>query len=224
VPRFSQRASAHDCGGINLGIILEAVGQENVDRDFNQRGFRQKLLWDLNNAIPYYNVRLDFRNKSHLEYLDGKLAKITYHTHQLTQLLSEDDVLAELQPSVPDLQRSLELLIARAGERRKGVRERIKIASSKWRKTSSRLALGTELVAYLAIVFEENFGSRPGYAHAAKESARVNTCGRFIKAIFMELGLGERSLGTIRNDLIKAAPRIQALRELRTKTRSACQI
>jgi hypothetical protein len=212
------REEGADRGGINLAKILEAVGQENVERDFNQRGFRQRLLWDLHKAIPYYNTRLDFRNKRYLEQLDGKLAKIAYHTHQLTQLLNENVVLAELQPWNPDLQRSLKLLNARAGERRKGVRERIKIASAKWRKTSSRLALSTELVAYLAVVFEENFRTSHGYAHATRESARANRCGRFIKAVFSEFGLGDRGIGTIRNDLIKASSRIQRLRERRTKT------
>lgn len=223
MPKLSQRASAHD-RGIDLGKILEAVGQENVDRDFNQRGFRQKLLCDLGHAESHYDTWLDFKNKSYLERLDGKLAKVADHARQLTQLLSEDDVLAELGPSFTELQRSLEFLSRCAGERRMGVKVRIKIASSKWRKGSSqRLALSTELAAFLAIVFEDNFGSRPGYAHVTKESARANTCGRFIKAAFREFGLGERSLGTIRNDLIKASSRIQEMRERRTKTRSARQ-
>jgi hypothetical protein len=223
VARLSQRAPPNTHEEINLSIVLEAVGQGNVDVDFNRRGFRRNLLRDLAHARSHYNTCLDLRNKRYLERLDEKLAKVVDHCRNLARLLSEKDLLAELHTSATELPCSLDLLAERAGDRRREVNERIKIAASTWRKGPSRLALSTELVAYLALVFEENFGTPHGYAHVTRESARANTCGRFIKAVFSEFGLGNRGIGTIRNDLIKASSRIQRLRDRRTKTRSESQ-
>jgi hypothetical protein len=212
--RLSQRAPTNDNEKTNLDNIdniLKAVGQENVDVDFNRRGFRRNLLRDLARARAYYNTRLDFTNKGYLERLDGKLKEIKNDAQKLARLLSNDDVVAELQLSVTELQCSLELLIARAKERRRGILERHRIAS-KWKSASSELGLNTDLVAKLATIFEENFGLAPGYARMSEENAGANTFIRFIKAVFREFGLKERSLGTIGNDLTRAATRINALK------------
>ena len=101
VARLSQRAPPNEREEINLGIVLEAVGQGNVDVDFNRRGFRQRLLRDLAHARSHYNTCLDFRNKRYLERLDEKLAKVVDHSRNLTRLLGDKDVLAELAARWP---------------------------------------------------------------------------------------------------------------------------
>jgi hypothetical protein len=202
---------------IELEKILTAVGQANVDFDFNQPGFRRKLLKDLARARVYFNNRMDFKNKKYLRDLDDKLADIKNHTFILVQLLKEGDVRAELQP-VAQFRESLELLIELVRKRRNGARQRFRIASATWRNASLRRSLNAELVAKLAVIFETNFRLRPSYAREKDEGAGTNTCPRFINAVFKEFGLPKRRLGTIGNDLTNVAERIKELKMLGTKT------
>jgi hypothetical protein len=171
---------------------------------------RRNLLRDLGRAWAYYNTRLDLsRNKTQVAELCAMLARVEKHASELTVLLDSrkyGDVLHELQMSRATSlrwRRNLRQLAASASKAQPAVRKRSFIIDLKW-------SLNAELVAKLAIIFEENFGKPAGYAREKEMHASANAFIRFVTIVFRQFGLPARSSGSIANDLTKVAARIEA--------------
>jgi hypothetical protein len=196
---------------------------------------RRKLLRDLGRAKAYYNTRLDFdRNKRQLASLTGAIVEIGKCSNRLASLLEEDDVLGtvfelrmsrlngaeakmkfeghEMMP-IASLQYTLKVLAARAVDAQLAINKRSNYLHLRWSHNA-------ELIAKLAVVFEDHFGKPAGYARAQEESAPANTFIRFVNAVFERFELPKRSLGSIANDLTKVAPRISALKAARLGTKN----
>ena len=218
-------------GQIEINSILDEVGRDYIPDKFNGR----ELLRDLDNAKAHFNLRLDFGlNKRQLNDRVLPLSRVEGHARELSKKLrevetarqirigwrtsrkSEDSDDSERLPSFEILRDAVEELAFCARCRRFEIQKFARIAPLKGRSHNR------ELVAYLAVVFEDNFGKQPGYSQEQDESAPINTFARFVLAVSKQFGLPVRSHRSIANDLTKSALRIRALKKAkRSGTKSS---
>jgi hypothetical protein len=217
-------------GKIELAPILAALGEEFLPRKFLVEGLERKralaqLFRGIGNARAHYNTRRDLDlGEGELNSLANSIGRIESHSKQLCKLLQEDDAAFQIRagwphqidsaseaataPSFDDLRRAIGVLADHARDRRVS----IQLTANAAPLNRSR---SVEFVAYLAMVFEDNFGKRPGYAREKAESALANAFIRFEQAVSKQMGLPARAPGSIANDLTKAASRILELRRAR---------
>jgi hypothetical protein len=217
-------------GRIELAPILGALGEEFLPREFLVEGLERKralaqLFKGISNARAHYNTRRDLDlGEGELNSLVNSIGRIESHSKQLSKFLQEDDAAFQIRagwphqidsasaaatvPSFDDLSSAIEVLADHARDRRVAIQMTANAVPL-------RRSRSEEFTAYLAMVFEENFGKRPGYAREKADSAPANAFIRFEQAVSKQMGLPARAPGSIANDLTNARSRIQELKRAR---------